>query len=128
MNKDERIEAGDRYKIEGDEYSYFNEQFILFLGNIPHCFDALYQCDQSSYMEEAARNSEYWLEFTDDYTLMIEYLFSDEQNNFEYLDSFYEYKCLDLNLAELEDQMVKFYFDYQWWGFIYHKTVLNGLL
>jgi hypothetical protein len=79
-------------------------------------------------MEQFARDLEYWERFTDDYTLMIDYLFSDEQNNFEILESFYEYKCLDLNLAELEDQMVKFYFNYQWWGFTYHNIVLNGFL
>ena len=44
------------------------------------------------------------------------------------MESFYDYKCLDLNLQEMQDQMVKIYFDYHWWGYAFHKTVLNGFI
>lgn len=127
MTKDDFIGGGKKYTLEADEYSYYREQFILFLMNLVECL-TINICNMSTFMEEVEKDMGWWRTFREDYDLMMDYLRSDEANNFEYLESHYEYKCLDLNLNELEDRMVKFYFDYHWWGYAFHKTVLNGFI
>ena len=62
VSKKDFVNGGERYTYERDEYSYYNEQFIHFMVNLPFC-GLENRCDQSTFMEEVSKDLEYWKGF-----------------------------------------------------------------
>ena len=45
-----------------------------------------------------------------------------------YRESLYDYKCINLSPYKQRSHMIKFYFDYAYWGLAIPRTIQNGLI